>query len=769
MPTQHKTSRILERFREVEIQSRNVNSFDPNKSIYLKNFGPDSNNSSQSKTSYENNEDITNRVNNNEPRKILITFEALTNLTLQEDLSYVVELIDNLLLNKDRYEVSILKSSWEEYLKSCKIIHKPFCEKKELIGLINLLKRKLLQYQEKGCHVLHESHDLLSNAFNNYPTYGMSVAKLAELHNEYGCIIIHPHSNLFKEIGIPSWSEKELMNDVYDSNVQLLEKTLNQDNENDDSSSDNDSDDPQPPPPNRLGGGNPSSPIPSSGSDFSENPTVPTQEVQQQPTLISPHSKRMSNPPLADLNSGGTNTSHHSKNTQRASLEANNNSIHLVIPTKDDPEEASSADKQDLQQTHLETAQVQMSISEVSQNRSVQDNRQPSQQQNTTEASQSSQQTHSETAQVRMSVSEVAQNRSVQENRQPNQQLDTKGITKLANDKAPAKPNEGVSNENNNPVIPITISNPDISNDPLPKDNDKPSPGQPSEDLVKPRRGDGSNGNNIFTVQSGDDRITIDNFGGVGRGSTPSQEVIAAIDMIRFRGAELTARNMVLNEEAGNLTISFDGSSLAKVTLTNFALENLDNLGLDDRNSIPLGNILFDGDVVVQDSFDIFNSEWVRDQVLKPNTVTFLNNSDNHTMGFENSNDVINGQGGNDTIRGLSGDDTIRGGTGNDILDGGSGINQLWGNSGSDTFVLSYPGRSYVNDFTIGEDRIGLSNGLSANQVQIEQGTGINAGSTLIRLNSNGSILMSLTGISANTLTIDIFTSMPANWQSPLG
>ncbi|MEB3293280.1 MAG: calcium-binding protein, partial [Synechococcales bacterium] len=66
-----------------------------------------------------------------------------------------------------------------------------------------------------------------------------------------------------------------------------------------------------------------------------------------------------------------------------------------------------------------------------------------------------------------------------------------------------------------------------------------------------------------------------------------------------------------------------------------------------------------------------------------------LNDLDNKVKGFDNSDDVINGQGGNDILWGLSGDDLLRGGTGDDLLVGGAGIDQLDGGEGSDTADLS--------------------------------------------------------------------------------
>jgi Ca2+-binding RTX toxin-like protein len=98
---------------------------------------------------------------------------------------------------------------------------------------------------------------------------------------------------------------------------------------------------------------------------------------------------------------------------------------------------------------------------------------------------------------------------------------------------------------------------------------------------------------------------------------------------------------------------------------------------------------LFGGQTTLEDSFDVFNADWNYGQVFNRNTVTFLNDLNNTIQGFENSDDVINGQGGNDHINGLSGDDRLRGGAGNDRLHGGTGDDQLTGDAGVDRFLFA--------------------------------------------------------------------------------
>ncbi len=79
--------------------------------------------------------------------------------------------------------------------------------------------------------------------------------------------------------------------------------------------------------------------------------------------------------------------------------------------------------------------------------------------------------------------------------------------------------------------------------------------------------------------------------------------------------------------------------------------------------------------------------------------------------------DYIRGGAGNDRLFGNAGKDALIGGTGNDILNGGAGDDILTGGGGKDRFVFgdgtpfkaASLGVDRINDFTPGEDSIGLS------------------------------------------------------------
>ncbi|MBD2520401.1 calcium-binding protein [Nostoc sp. FACHB-973] len=223
----------------------------------------------------------------------------------------------------------------------------------------------------------------------------------------------------------------------------------------------------------------------------------------------------------------------------------------------------------------------------------------------------------------------------------------------------------------------------------------------------------GSNGNDTLQGTSDDDTLTggggndkfvynsesygidvITDFGGVGKGRNPTAAVIAEADTLIFQGSGLTAQNLLLTQNGNNLEITFEipfqGSPQGKIILENFALENLDNLRKYSGATVDLGNIVFDGQTSITDSFDVFDANSTQSTIFNKNTVTFLNDLDNYVSGFDNSNDVINGQGGDDIIEGLSGNDILRGGAGNNLLDGGDGNDSLTASGYRYSFNFSY-------------------------------------------------------------------------------
>jgi Ca2+-binding RTX toxin-like protein len=294
--------------------------------------------------------------------------------------------------------------------------------------------------------------------------------------------------------------------------------------------------------------------------------------------------------------------------------------------------------------------------------------------------------------------------------------------------------------------------------------------GKAGNDTITGKKGNdtltGGGNQDKFIFGLGDGTDTITDFGGVGIGNTPTSAVKAEVDTLQFQGANLTARNLLLTQNGSNLEVAFEGVTGNKVILQNFALQNLDNNPVT-LGQPAIGNIIFNGQTAVTESFDVFDANSTQSSLFNTNSVTFLNDLDNTVNGFDSSNDVINGQGGNDIINGKGGNDLLRGGAGNDSLFGGSGsdtlrgglgYDALTGGNGNDTFVLALgEGIDTITDFNRSTDKIGLADGLSFGQLSITQGIGSNVNDALITDSTSHELLAILSGVQANTLNSTMF------------
>lgn len=107
--------------------------------------------------------------------------------------------------------------------------------------------------------------------------------------------------------------------------------------------------------------------------------------------------------------------------------------------------------------------------------------------------------------------------------------------------------------------------------------------------------------------------------------------------------------------------------------------------------------------------------------------------------------DVIYGRDGDDLLTGGAGSDRIIGDAGNDRIYGQAGDDELSGGAGMDIFVFGADGgNDTVTDFTIGEDRLNLTQtGLSFSDLLIVSdldGTTVQFGTTMVFLKSVGSV-----------------------------
>ena len=87
-----------------------------------------------------------------------------------------------------------------------------------------------------------------------------------------------------------------------------------------------------------------------------------------------------------------------------------------------------------------------------------------------------------------------------------------------------------------------------------------------------------------------------------------------------------------------------------------------------------------------------------------------------------NGGDRITGGGGDDTLYGWDGSDRLRGGGGDDWLFGDGGDDRLVGGRGFDAFVFDLDdGQDVVADFEAGVDSVGLYDGATVEDVEIDE------------------------------------------------
>ena len=133
---------------------------------------------------------------------------------------------------------------------------------------------------------------------------------------------------------------------------------------------------------------------------------------------------------------------------------------------------------------------------------------------------------------------------------------------------------------------------------------------------------------------------------------------------------------------------------------------------------------------------------------------TLLGDRDNDCIHGNEGDDWLFGNTGMDNLQGDTGDDSLWGGQDDDTLFGGLGNDWLSGDLGNDIFVLEVGnGADRIVDFAAG-DRIGLSAGLTFDQLQISS----NSTGTIISANSQ--VLAIVENTSAIALTGDRFVTV---------
>ncbi|GAB4292373.1 MAG: hypothetical protein Fur0025_28060 [Oscillatoriaceae cyanobacterium] len=201
-------------------------------------------------------------------------------------------------------------------------------------------------------------------------------------------------------------------------------------------------------------------------------------------------------------------------------------------------------------------------------------------------------------------------------------------------------------------------------------------------------------------------------------------------------------------------------------------------LGSGIGSSFAGGVRAFDGDDFIFGSAvdDVVNGNQGNDSIDGGEGNDYLRGGQNNDMligdtgddliNGNKGNDVLEGGEGNDYLRGGPDDDLLVGGEGNDILIGDKGFDILRGESGADTFLLRGDLRSgslsladRIEDFQAGIDKIGITEGLSLNQVGLQSFSD----GTAITIAATGEYLGFVVGSNALAVQNAIFTVQPGD------
>jgi Ca2+-binding RTX toxin-like protein len=132
---------------------------------------------------------------------------------------------------------------------------------------------------------------------------------------------------------------------------------------------------------------------------------------------------------------------------------------------------------------------------------------------------------------------------------------------------------------------------------------------------------------------------------------------------------------------------------------------------------------------------------------------TLIGGTGNDIMVGGAGDDAMRGRDGRDLLKGDGNSDTLNGGLKRDTLYGGLGVDDLYGGRKQDVFVLETGrGRANILDFER-RDRLGLSEGLTFPELQIEQ-RGAN-----VRISADNDVLAVLSNVSTDLITRSRFVT----------
>ncbi|NJK65966.1 MAG: calcium-binding protein [Microcoleus sp. CSU_2_2] len=205
-------------------------------------------------------------------------------------------------------------------------------------------------------------------------------------------------------------------------------------------------------------------------------------------------------------------------------------------------------------------------------------------------------------------------------------------------------------------------------------------------------------------------------------------ELLAGLDFALPQLADALESRRTLEQSRIQPGASFFGNAIAMQTALSPSQPN--NLLGDDANNTASG---LAGDDII------------------------IGNAGNDTLTGNRNNDIINGGIGNDQLFGGKGDDNLNGADGDDTLVGGVGADLIISGPGRDVIVLGTGvGIDTILDFQKGQDVIGLTRGLTFNQMTVNEGQV----STQISITRTGEVLASLPGNLSSPLTATDFITI---------
>lgn len=160
------------------------------------------------------------------------------------------------------------------------------------------------------------------------------------------------------------------------------------------------------------------------------------------------------------------------------------------------------------------------------------------------------------------------------------------------------------------------------------------------------------------------------------------------------------------------------------------------------------GNHLIDGG----EGNDTLNASGGNDSIIGGAGNDIINAGNGlDTLDGGEGNDTLSAGGGNDSIIGGAGNDLLNGDGGNDTLVGGAGVDIVIGGGGSDVFVLTTQNsEDTFSDFNLNQDFIGLSDGLTFDQLEI-------SGSNSTSIAFGGNTIAVISGLESSRLGADRF------------